>query len=243
MTSPSTADVLAAANRLRGHLVQTPMLGGVAAGVTSSCDVRWKADLLQPGGSSRFRGYLHLLQRKLGSLPGLSYCGPLRHALAAAAAARLHRLPMQVFCSVEPEPSLRHALGTLDAAVAPVADPLQQAALLQRRAGWLPLPDVEHPDVLAGVATVGFEMAQALPADCAEVFAPCDLRGAVEAGLQAAGRPIVVHGVATPEGDAAQALCAAVLCSHQIALSERGCGALLLALRGTSGVVGALVAD
>ncbi|MEQ1634442.1 MAG: hypothetical protein ABL997_18820, partial [Planctomycetota bacterium] len=60
MTAFPAPTVLAAATRLRGQLVATPVIGGVHLGGDGGVDVRWKAELLQTGGSGWFRGYSHL---------------------------------------------------------------------------------------------------------------------------------------------------------------------------------------
>lgn len=61
---PDADSIRAAAARLRGHVVATPLIGGLLLpGFAHAADVRIKPELLQPGGSAWYRGYLHLVLR------------------------------------------------------------------------------------------------------------------------------------------------------------------------------------
>jgi threonine dehydratase len=173
------AAVQAAARRLAGHLVATPLIGG---GV-GNADVRWKPELLQPGGSGWFRGYQHFLLRKLGSLPGLVFHGPNPRALAAALAAQFQRVPLTVVVSEALSPELGAALQAAGATLEVTPDPGARGEELRRRHGWPVLPGAEDPDVAAGLATIGIELADALPGACRRVFVPADVALAVAAGL------------------------------------------------------------
>src|SRR5215831_8268041 len=105
MTSITAATLAAAAERLRGHVVATPLIGTPWLPGASLPDVRWKPELLQPGGSLWWRGYQHFLLRQLGRCAGLVYAGPPARLLAAALAAMQHRLPLRALLVEDYPPS------------------------------------------------------------------------------------------------------------------------------------------
>ena len=196
MSALSAASVAAAAQRLAGHLVATPLIGTPWLGSGSTWpDVRWKPDLLQPGGSAWFRGYQHFLLRQLGRCAGLVWHGPATHLLAVALAAHQHRLALHAWCE-EPLPDGLQALlppeVTLHQAGGATA-----AAAKARQLGYTPIP-ADHPEVQAGLSTIGWELAPNLPHGCRRVFAPSSLVAAVAAGLALAGRPMEVLAGAGP---------------------------------------------
>ncbi|MGE3173098.1 MAG: hypothetical protein AB7O97_10780 [Planctomycetota bacterium] len=237
-------EVRAAATRLRGHLVASPLIGGVRPGGDGDVDVRWKADILQPGASGWFRGYLHLLQRSFGALPGVSFAGPEHRLLAAALATRQHRLELLAFAALPPAPALADALRRLDVDVQVAGDPAAEAAAAQRRRGFLPLPGGEHPEVATGMATLGLELAADLPSDCRAVYAPPDWCDPVRAGLAAGGRTLPVIEVLPAEDPVAGDIAAAAASLHGVLLSPRGAAVLARALAHPERcVVAAVVAE
>lgn len=190
------AGIEAAARRLQGHLVAAPLIGGLPRlpGLPD-VDVRWKPELLQPGGSGWYRGYLHFLQRRLGALPGLVFAGPTRRALAASLAAQQLRVPLVVALSAAPPEDLGVALAAAGAELEVAADPARLAEERRRRLGHGLMPTADDPDVAAGLATIGLELAAGLPRSCRSVFVPADCAAAIAAGLEAAHGP-PVHEVA-----------------------------------------------
>lgn len=246
MTLLSPAAVRSAADRLRGHLVQTPLIGSTVLAGDARVDVRWKADLLQPGGSGWYRGYLHLLLRSFGALPGLLFAGPVQHLLAAAVAAQQHRLPFTAFGPLPLPPAVAAGLAALGGTHELAADPLAAAARLQRRCGHLPLPGAEHPEIAAGLATVGLELGGVLPAEVTTVYAPAVAAAAVAAGLAAAGRSLAVlvpaaEGVEPTE---LERLCGAIALAHRLTIAADSAAVLHAARQHPGGgVVGAVVLE
>ena len=240
MSTSSAAEIQAAADRLRGHLVATPMIGSSwLPAAEREVDLRFKPELLQPGGSGWYRGYLHWLLRSLGSLPGVVFAGPPARALAAAAAALQHRLSLWVILAAEPASGFAALLDAAGAKIEFDDQPVQRADGLQRARGLVPFPGLEHPDVAAGLATVGLELAVELPAECEAVYAPASLASAIVAGLTAAGRraPVVAVGDDAPgdaEGADQQWLATALLYGHRLRPSPAGLE-LLAAARGHGG--------
>ena len=134
MNDLSAPVVHSAAAKLRGQVVPTPVIGGVHLAGDGEVDLRWKAELIQTGGSGWYRGYLHLLLKSYGALPGVSFCGPVAQVLAAAVAAYHHRLSMHVFSSVPLLDDVNEALASLKATVevdrASIPPPVPPAVLL-----------------------------------------------------------------------------------------------------------------
>lgn len=189
---PEAAAIEAAAARLRGQVVVTPLVGVlVLPGFTVPDGLRVKLELLQPGGSLRFRGALHALLRRMGSAKGVVVAGTVRWATAAATAAWTLRLPVRAFVSDVVPPEARALLDVVGCRWRELRDEpaaMAAAAEQQREHGdsWLRRDD---PDVLTGIATIGLELARELPSDCARVVvAPAELAEPVAAGLQAGGR-------------------------------------------------------
>lgn len=246
MSTIPAAAVAAAAEKLRGHLVQSPLIGSIMLGGDGRIDVRWKADMVQPGGSGWFRGFQHLLLRSYGALPGLVFAGDPAQVLAAALAARQHRLPFVAYVGVSLSAALASAIVAVGGSVEVVADPAAAAARLQRSKGYLPLPGAEHPEVAAGLATAGLELGLGLPADCAAVYALASAVAALTAGLAAAGRALPIVGVdgERAEPAAVQRVRMAVAFAHRLDISDGGAAVLLAAMQHPGGgPVGALLLD
>ena len=108
----------------------------------------------------------------------IASCG--NAALAAAAIARAADWPLDVFIPVDAEPSVVRRLGELGAAVVvcerrggEAGDPCVRAARVAVAAGAIPF-SVQGPDdglAVEGARTLGFEMAETLAAEGAEVEA------------------------------------------------------------------------
>lgn len=164
-----------------------------------------KAECLQTAGSVWYRGYLHYLLRSLGRFKGIVLHGDDAMILAQAVAGGLHRLPMVAVCGpgqaavaarveefgVEVERAAGDVGGGLDGGVtgvvaAIVTDVAQARA---RHDGFHFLPAAEESAVAVGLATLGLELAEQLPADVARVVVTSDAFAApVRAGFDAAGR-------------------------------------------------------
>lgn len=242
MKTLTAASIAAAARRLTGHLIATPLIGGLPLCASlPAADVRWKPELLQPGGSGWFRGYLHFLMRRLGGLPGLVFAGPPARALSAAVAAQHHRLPLGVVLAAAPDDDYGAALRATGAEIAIAADRAAWAGERQRRQGHAVLPGADDPDVAAGLATIGLELAADLPRACRQVYVPAEVAPAIAAGLEAAGGPpvqAVAPGAGPPE------LRRAVALHHRLLLgvdSAMVLGAAMLA--GAGDPVGAVALE
>ena len=218
----------AAAQRLRGQLVATPLIGGLRLpGFQVPPDLRLKPELLQPGGAMRYRGTLHYLMRKLGQLKGLVLWGPPRQVLTDALAASTQRLPMTSFWESDPG-DWSEQLQACGCAVEQAADPVAAARSHGEKTGFHLLPpDCVDPDFLLGLATVGLELALELPRDCALVVVSSTGSG-LQAGLRAGGHSARVEEVVASAATAG--LQQALRTGHRLESDPEGLAALAWAL-------------
>ncbi|MGA1522816.1 MAG: pyridoxal-phosphate dependent enzyme [Planctomycetota bacterium] len=204
--SPVAAQVESAARRLRGVLVETPLVGGVILpGFDVPPGLRVHLELVQHGGSLWFRGSMHALARALGAPREVVAIGSDAALVASCLAAHLQRVPVTAIARGERRVGLETQLLAFGASVvewrADADAVAERADALRRERGARVLPGPGDPDFDLGVATLGRELAQGLGADAdLVVVAPAALAAAVEMGLGAAGREIRVVGVdaATP---------------------------------------------
>lgn len=226
---PDADAVRAAAVRLRGHLVATPLIGGLLLpGFAHAADVRIKPELLQPGGSVWFRGHLHFLLRSMGRPVGLTWAEGRGTVVSVAAAAAACRVPLRVFVRAPLDARQAAAVAHLGAEVSCVEDPVGASSALGRRDGFTVLPGEEHPDVAAGLATLGLELAAAMPWDAAVVHVAPGLGAAVAAGLAAGGHGAVVVEATSASGT--DALGASLLAHHGMRAGAGSLAALAAAL-------------
>ncbi|MFF8618243.1 threonine/serine dehydratase [Streptomyces sp. NPDC015350] len=157
-------DVARVAERLRGQVVETPLLSNAEFDQLMKRPIFVKAENMQRGGSFKFRGALHALsvlsaeQRRRGVIGASSG----NHGLALALAGRQQRVPVTVVLPKDAPEAKRRAIehhgarilaydrreGTRDIIVAEEAR-LRKLAVI---------PSAEHPSVIAGAGTVALEM-------------------------------------------------------------------------------------
>ncbi len=156
-------DVRAAAKRISGLHVRTPLLPWPLAG----SQVWLKPENLQPTGAFKLRG----ASNAIGALTDAERAGGVvtyssgNHGRAVAWAARHHGVPAVVVMQ-DTTPAVKvEGVRTLGAEVvlAPAAERESRAeAILAERGGVL-VPPFDHPDVIAGQGSVGLEIAEDLP--------------------------------------------------------------------------------
>lgn len=200
MNTPGRDEIEAAQARLRGLVVATPLIGDLLIpGRKLPPHLRIKPEILQPSGSIYFRGAAHWLLRQLGSCKGVVLHGAERPVLAAAVAASHHRLPTIGFTVGEPDAIIWKMLQAVgcDVRLCPTSEEARASAEEVRAAeGYVVMPGVEDVDYVAGLATVGLELASELPSDTEViVVSPSELARAVAAGLMAGGASVRVEGV------------------------------------------------
>ena len=125
--------------------------------------------------------------------------GTDRPVLAGATAAAWSRLPAVAFTVGDPDARVWTLLKGLGCEVHPrptAEEASRDAQGVRASQGFQVLPGLEDPDYLAGIATVGVELARDLPTDTElVVVSPADVGRAVALGLAAAGVSVRVEAV------------------------------------------------
>jgi threo-3-hydroxy-L-aspartate ammonia-lyase len=156
-------DVRAAAKRIDGRHVRTPLLPSVWIAPEA-----WlKPENLQPIGAFKIRGAMNAV----GALPaagrnrGLITHSSGNHGRAVAWAAREYGVPaVIVMPDTTPEVKVRgvRALGA-EVVLVPVAEREVRAETIATERRLALVPPFDHPDVIAGQGTVGLEIVEDLP--------------------------------------------------------------------------------
>ena len=186
-----------AAAALRGVAVRTPLLWVDALGAYL------KLEILQPMGAFKIRGAYNAVRRVANAARerGVITFSSGNHGQAVAYAARFLGL-RAVIVMPESAPAIKVAGvrrwgGEVVLAGRTSEDRQRHAEMLAARDGFVIVPPFDHPDIIAGQATVGLEIAEDLP-DVATVLVPVGgggLIAGVIAGLEAAGSAARVWGV------------------------------------------------
>ncbi|GHC14640.1 serine/threonine dehydratase [Streptomyces albogriseolus] len=185
--------LLQAVENLRGVAVRTPMLTSEAFNEQIGRQVWLKAENQQRTGSFKFRGAYNALA--LVSAPdrsrGVICASSGNHAAALALAARHFGVPAIVVVPKDLPAAKRQATEALGARIV-TYDRLsgRRDALVHQiahRHGLTIVPSANHPNVIAGAGTVGWEMLQEAP-DLAALLVP------VGGGGLAAGTALAASG-------------------------------------------------
>ena len=172
------AEARAADARIRPHARETPLVEASWLGVEDGTGVRLKLETLQVTGSFKFRGALN----KLLTIPeaerarGVVAASTGNHGAAVARAASLLGVPAKVFV---PESAAEPKLARIAANGAEIervpGDPIngERAARAHADANGLPyVSPYNDPQIVAGQATVGLEIARQSGAAPDAVFIP-----------------------------------------------------------------------
>ncbi|HEV2533064.1 threonine/serine dehydratase [Phenylobacterium sp.] len=179
--SVTFADVEAAAERLAGHAVVTPLIESPALNARIGARVLIKPETLQRVGAFKFRGaYNRLVQlspdeRKRGVVAYSSG----NHAQGVALAAKLLGTPARIVMPAD-APAIKMAATKAYGAQIELFDRLtesreQIAAAISAETGAVTVPSFDDPHIIAGQGTVGLEMvrqAQALGAEFDQLLSP-----------------------------------------------------------------------
>src|SRR6201996_975154 len=165
---PTVADVEAAARRLSGIALRTPLLTSAALDAMTGGQVFLKAETLQRTGSFKFRGAYN----KLASLPldcragGVVAYSSGNHAQGVAAAAALLHMPAVIVMPADAPRPKRERTAALGAEVV-LYDRLREDReaiardLAQQRNAVL-VPPYDDPFIIAGQGTAGIEIVEDL---------------------------------------------------------------------------------
>lgn len=163
-------DVLAAAGRLQGQLVRTPLLNSASLDDVVGGRVLIKAEGLQTCGSFKLRGAMNALlclssaQREKGVVAFSSG----NHAQAVAEAARRLKVPATIVMPADAPAIKRARTAALGAELVLYERGKQSreeiAGEIAQRTGASLIPSFNHADVMAGQGTLGLEVLE----QCAE---------------------------------------------------------------------------
>jgi threonine dehydratase len=179
--SVTFADIEAAAARLKGHAVETPLVESPALNDLLGARVLMKLETLQRVGAFKFRGAYNRLaqldaeQRKRGVVAFSSG----NHAQGVALAAKLLGMPALIVMPAD-APAMKVANTRSYGAEIKLYDRLTEsreaiAAHIAAERGAVVVPAFDDPDIIAGQGTAGLEMfrqAQAVGATFDVVLSP-----------------------------------------------------------------------
>ena len=205
MTTPAAvtlADIEAAATRLKGHAVETPLIESPALNAHLGGRVLLKLETLQRVGAFKFRGAYNRLAQLTADerRRGVVAFSSGNHAQGVALAAQLLGMPALIVMPSD-APAIKVAATRSYGAEIRLYDRLTEsreaiAAEIGAERGAVVVPAFDDPHVIAGQGTVGLEMlrqAQALGATFDTVLAPVS-GGGLLAGVSQA---IKAHSPAT----------------------------------------------
>jgi threonine dehydratase len=208
---PTAADVDAAAQRLAGIALHTPLVTSPVLDALTGARVFLKAEILQRTGSFKFRGAYN----KLSSIPTDERAGGVvafssgNHAQGVAAAARLLHMPAVIVMPADAPRPKRERTAALGAEVVLYdREKEDRQAIAREIAGQRHaalVPPYDDPYVIAGQGTTGREIVEDLAALglTPDIVAVTASGGGLTAGIALAVKARVPHATlftAEPEG-------------------------------------------
>ncbi len=167
---PTAADIEAAAKRLKGIAVRTPLYNSPVLDERLGARVFLKLEILQRTGSFKFRGAYN----KVSSIaPDKRAAGVVayssgNHAQGVAAAAKLMGMPATIVMPADAPQAKRNRTKALGAEVVLYdRDTQDRAAIAERlvkERGATLVPPYDDPLIIAGQGTIGFEIVEDLEA-------------------------------------------------------------------------------
>jgi threonine dehydratase len=165
---PTAADIQAAAKRLYGVAVRTPLINSPVLDERLGARVFLKAEILQRTGSFKFRGAYN----RISSIPegkraaGVVAYSSGNHAQGVAAAARLMGMRATIVMPRDAPRAKRERTKALGAEVVPYdRDKDDRAAIAKKIAverGATIVPPYDDPFIIAGQGTIGTEIVEDL---------------------------------------------------------------------------------
>jgi threonine dehydratase len=195
---PVYADIEAAAQRIEGAAIRTPLLENPRVNDRLGGRLLIKAEPLQRTGSFKFRGAYNFISQ-LGAAQrqaGVVAWSSGNHAQGVAEAARVLKTPATIVMPHD-APAIKVANTRASGAQVVFYDRLKDdreaiARTLADREGRTPIPPYDHPWIIAGQGTIGPEVvdqANALGATLDAVIAPCS-GGGLSTGIATAVKAI-----------------------------------------------------
>ena len=155
-------DIRAAASRIAGHVVQTPLVEDAALSARLGRPVRLKCEYRQTTGAFKLRGAVNAVLSLRGDVRGVVTASTGNHGRAVAHAAGALGVPATVCLSRLVPANKVQAIRDLGARVRIVGNSQDEAMAEVARAvseeGLTEIPPFDHPDVVAGQGTIGLEI-------------------------------------------------------------------------------------
>ena len=168
ITLPTSADVDAAAQRLKGVAIRTPLINSPVLDALLGARVFLKAETLQRTGSFKFRGAYN----KISSIPPEKRAGGVvayssgNHAQGVAHAAQLCNLPAVIVMPSDAPKAKRERTAALGAEVVLYDRDTEDRAAIARgiaaTRGAILVPPFDDPMIIAGQGTAGREICEDL---------------------------------------------------------------------------------
>ena len=162
--------VRAAAARIEGRVLRTPVRQSEWLSAQGAADVYLKLEVIQPTSSYKIRGAFNAAlvvdRAGAGSSPRLVTASAGNHGRALAHAARALNLPLTVFIAANAPRAKVDAIRSAGAELRECADydeAERQAKSHAAGGAGLYISPYSHPDVIAGAGTIGVELLQDLP--------------------------------------------------------------------------------
>lgn len=165
------SDIRAAAARITGRVLRTPLRRSEWLSDLAGSDVYLKLEVVQPTSSYKIRGAFNAALRVreragAGAAPRLVTASAGNHGRALAHAARALELPLTVFIAAGAPRAKVDAIRATGAELRECRDydeAERQAKAHAAGGGGLFVSPYSHPDVIAGAGTIGLELLEDLP--------------------------------------------------------------------------------
>ena len=220
---PDIADFEAARARIAGHVRQTPCRRSALLSARAGVPVWLKCEHHQMTGAFKLRGATNAVLRLGGGVAGVTTASTGNHGRALAHAARAAGMRAVICMSALVPANKIAAVEALGAEARIIGqsqdDAAVEAARLARDEGLALIPPFDHPDVVAGQATLGLEMIDQLP-EVATVAIPLSgggLLSGVAAAMKARRAGLRVVGVSMRRG---AAMAASLRAGHPVEVTE-----------------------
>ena len=167
MEQVTLADVLRARQVVRRYLPPTPVLPAWTLGQRTGCALHIKYENLSPIRSFKLRGALYCLSRLPAEKAGVASASTGNHgqgiALAASTFGRRAVVVVPETTPARKQAAIRHFGADLRVDGRDLAESVTIAQQIATEENLVYVEDGEHPDVLAGCATLALELVEQLP--------------------------------------------------------------------------------
>ena len=206
---PTRADVLAAAQRILGHVLRTPVLASDAVDEMLGARFYFKCENLQRGGAFKLRGATNAVRSLPERVRVIATHSSGNHGAALALAAQAAGRHAIIVVPCDARPSKRSAIERAGGEVVVCAPTLAARETTLKdvvaRTGATFVPPYDDPRVIAGAGTAALELLQAHP-DLDQIWVPVGGGGLAAGTVLAAGRTPVLLAEPALAGDAKASL-------------------------------------